>query len=58
MSNYLSNNVFWRNSGNTDLTNQTNFVMAPGNHDGFTNPDIRFIKSKTGGADSVTTIFI
>lgn len=63
--NLIVNGRFWRNitkiSGapnytpqTTDLTNETNLVVCPSQHDGFHQPDIRFIKNITGGADSLT----
>lgn len=61
--NILINNRFWRNITNIgptnqpitrDLTNETNLVVCPAAHDGFHEPDMRFKKDITGGADSVT----
>lgn len=58
-TNYGFNNSFWRNIGtlslspSTPLTQTTNVtgatlfyaIVAPGNHDGFTMPDIEYMKS-------------
>lgn len=52
--NYIINNGFWRNIGSQSLTNVTDFVVAPSQHDGFVYPDIHFIKNITGGQDTVT----
>lgn len=52
--NYILNNVYWRNCGNVSLTNQTDFIIAPSQHDGYTNGDIRFIKNVTGANDAIS----
>jgi microcystin-dependent protein len=52
--NYIINNVFWRNIGTMTLTNVTDTVVAPSQHDGFSAPDITFMKNVTGGQDTVT----
>lgn len=52
--NYILNNVYWRNVGPQDLTNVTDMVIAPSQHDGYTNGDIRFLKSVNGASDSLT----
>jgi hypothetical protein len=52
--NYLINNVFWRNIGTANLTNVTSMVIAPSQHDGFSMPDIQFIKNTTGATDNIT----
>lgn len=54
LRNYITNNVYWRNIGSLNCTNVTNQVIAPGQHEGYTNGDIRFIKSTTGATDSIT----
>ncbi len=65
--NYIINNNFWRNqqiygAGPTfaptpiTLTNQTNIVLAPSQHDGFQYPDFRFIKNATGAVDTATFV--
>lgn len=54
LENILVNNVFWRNVGSLNVSSQTNSVIAPGAHDGFTNPDIRFLKDITGATDVIT----
>lgn len=52
--NYIINNVYWRNIGDQNLTNVTEMIIAPSQHAGFTNGDIRFIKNITGGADALS----
>lgn len=52
--NYIINNEFWRNIGTMSLTNVLNTTVAPSQHDGFSMPDIQFIKNITGGLDTVT----
>lgn len=51
--NYILNNVYWRNIGALNATNVLDQAIAPSQHDGYTNPDIRFIKSVTGASDSL-----
>lgn len=52
--NYITNNVYWRNVGSQNLTNVTNMVIAPSQHEGYaSNHDIRFLKNTTGGQDSL-----
>lgn len=53
-NNYIINNGFWRNIGTMNLTNVLDTVVAPSQHDGFSSPDIHFIKNITGGQDTVT----
>lgn len=53
-NNYVINNRFWRNIGTLNLTNVLNTVVCPGQHDGFSSPDVRFIKNVAGGQDTVT----
>jgi hypothetical protein len=53
--NYIINNGFWRNVGTMDLSMATIPVtVAPSQHDGFSQPDITFLKNKTGATDIVT----
>lgn len=54
LRNYIINNVYWRNVGPQNLTDVTDMVIAPSQHDGYTNGDIRFVKSVTGNNDSLT----
>lgn len=64
LDNLIINNRFWRNTGtdaptsqneNTStLTDKTNIVLAPSAHDGFSQPDFRFIKSATGAVETMT----
>jgi hypothetical protein len=54
LENYIINNGFWRNVGTINLTNVTAAIVAPSQHDGFSMPDIMFIKNTTGGADTCT----
>ena len=56
--NYVTNNVFWHytqtlNSA-VNVTSETNLLLAPSNHAGFTNGDIRFIRSVAGSTDTIT----
>lgn len=53
LRNYILNNVYWRNIGSADLENETDLIIAPSQHDGYTNGDIRFIKDVTGGNDDL-----
>jgi hypothetical protein len=54
VQNYIINNVFWRNAGTVNLTNVTQMVVCPSQHDGFQYPDIQFIKTNTSGDDTLT----
>lgn len=65
LQNHIVNNVFWRNVGAvnaTTLSNTTTIngatdyytVVAPSQHDGFSLPDISFIKNVNGANDSIT----
>lgn len=69
LSNVLINNSFWRNIGTLDATTLASTVtigtplststakyvtVAPSQHDGFTFPDINFVKDVNGGADTIT----
>lgn len=54
LDNIIANNVFWRNIGSINVTNITDLVIAPGAHDGYHAPDIRFIKSIIGANDTLT----
>lgn len=53
IENYIINNVFWRNVGTTTLTDVTQMIVAPSQHDGFRFPDIQFLKNTTGAIDTV-----
>lgn len=52
--NYLVNNVYWRNVGTLAATSVTDAVIAPSQHEGFTNGDIRFLKNVTGATDTLS----
>lgn len=54
LSNLIVNNVFWRNIGSVNATNLLDTVIAPSQHDGFSYPDIHFIKDATGAVDTIT----
>jgi hypothetical protein len=56
LQNQIVNNVFWRNVGSINVTNLTNTVIAPSQHDGFSMPDVRFIKNINGATDNITFI--
>jgi hypothetical protein len=51
--NYLLNNVYWRNVGTLDAMDVTDSIIAPSQHDGYTNGDIRFLKNVTGANDDI-----
>ncbi len=51
--NYILNNVYWRNIGALNCTNVTAQVIAPSQHEGYTNGDIQFLKSTTGATDNL-----
>lgn len=51
--NYIINNVYWRNIGSLDAMNVLDQVIAPSQHDGYTNGDIRFRKNVTGADDDL-----
>ena len=53
LNNVLVNNVFWRNVGSVNISG-INTVLAPGAHEGLTNPDIRYIKDVNDGTDVIT----
>lgn len=52
--NYIKNNVYWRNIGTLDCTNVLDQVIAPSQHEGYTNGDIRFRKNITGSTDTLS----
>jgi len=52
--NYILNNVYWRNVGSQDLTNVTEMVIAPSQHEAYTNGDIRFVKDVIGADDMLS----
>lgn len=57
LRNYIVNNVYWHNLSGTKpitLTTVLNQVIAPSQHDGYTNGDIRFIKNIAGSADIIS----
>lgn len=51
--NYILNNIYWRNIGSLDAMAVLDQVIAPSQHDGYTNGDIRFIKNVAGGNDDI-----
>ena len=53
--NYILNNVYWRNLGSQNLTLSTNTVVAPSQHEGYSDgySDIRFLKNITGATDAI-----
>lgn len=53
LDNIIVNNVFWRNVGSLDAMNVLDSVIAPSQHNGFTNGDIRFIKNIAGANDDL-----
>jgi hypothetical protein len=55
MRNYIINNVFWHNVGATNVSTQTNLVIAGSQHAGYVgNGDIRFIKNGTDSTDNIS----
>lgn len=54
LDNLIINNGFWRNIGTLGLTNVTQQIVCPSQHDGFRYPDIQFIKNNTSATDTVT----
>jgi hypothetical protein len=70
LKNYITNGVFWRNIGNnggsgvsvgtppnTISINGSNYfytTLAPSSHDGFSMPDIIYLKNKTGATETVS----
>lgn len=56
LRNYIINNVYWRNCGAQALTSVTDLVIAPSQHDGYTNGDIRFVKDITGANDNLSFV--
>lgn len=52
--NYIINNRFWRNIGVLNAQNVSAAVLAPSQHDGFSSPDIQYIKSTTGATETIT----
>lgn len=51
--NYILNNVYWRNIGSLDAMDVLDQVLAPSQHEGYTNGDIRFIKNVAGANDDI-----
>lgn len=56
LRNYIINNVYWRNCGAQALMTVTDLIVAPSQHDGYTNGDIRFIKDITGANDNISFV--
>jgi len=56
LTNLITNNVFWRNSGSLALTNTLNTRICPSQHDGFVDnmSDMTFTKNATGATDTIT----
>ncbi len=54
--NYITNNVFWRNVGSLNVSAMQNAVIAPSQHDGFTSPDIRFVKNTADATETLTFV--
>jgi hypothetical protein len=52
--NFILNKEFWRNIGSINATDLTSTVLAPSAHDGFSMPDIQFIKNSDGAADTIS----
>lgn len=68
LDNYIINNEFWRNAGSANVgTLGSNFglaynssgnayytILAPSQHDGFSMPDINYIKDVNGATETIT----
>lgn len=58
LENYIINNRFWRNAGTivvpTSGSGQYQVTVAPSQHDGFSFPDIQYIKSVYGATETIT----
>ena len=62
LKNLITNNEFWRNIGTINATNLApnaslgvvGTVIAPSQHDGFSMPDIQFIKDVNGSVDTLS----
>lgn len=53
LRNYILNNVYWRNIGTIDVSDVTSQVIAPSQHEGYTNGDITFVKNIIGATDII-----
>lgn len=55
LRNLIVNNVFWRNPGSVNLTNNSG-IICPSQHDGFIGnmADIQFFKNAAGATDTAT----
>lgn len=65
LQNLIVNNQFWNQNVSSQavvgtspevtltLTNETNIAICPSNHDGYSMPDIRFMKDVTGANDTI-----
>lgn len=52
---YIINNLFWRNNGNSANPIATSpLVLSPSSHAGFSEPDFRFIKNNFTAVDNIT----
>lgn len=60
LRNYILNNVYWRNIGSANVTGTTgqpfSLVIAPSQHEGYTNGDIQFVKNVGGSTDTLSFI--
>lgn len=54
IDNLIINNVFWRNVGSVNLQSILATTVSLSQHDGFTMPDLLFIKNTGGAADTLT----
>lgn len=65
LKNYIVNNQFWRNIGTANVGTLTNTIslsgsnyyyetVSPSQHDGFTMPDIIYLKNVNGATETVT----
>lgn len=62
LQNLIVNNQFWNQNSSSqsggentlNLTNETDIVICPSNHDGYSMPDIRFMKDVVGANDTIS----
>ncbi len=52
--NLIVNGEFWRNIGSLNGSAVTSAIIAPDQHDGFSMPEMRFIKNIAGATDTIT----
>lgn len=53
LDNLIVNGEYWRNISSVNVSNATAQLLAPSQHEGYTNPDINWIKDITGATDAI-----